>query len=254
MRRTTPTIDRSARMARGGGDAAPPATRRREPRSSARGAVSGDPPGSFGMRRANRSRAGAFPLLRGITLIEVVFASLLFAVVGSAMLGFLSATAQGGQARQRISDPALESVLAIRRFRTVAPEFRTTLEIGPSHALVWLNDLVPSRSVHASEVGVLRFDEEQGVLLLESVSEVELGRDRALEREFRVDRLGGLLAWMEDLREDGLLTRALLAEGLEEVGFAPDPSRPGSIRVTFAVEGNAVEFLLVPEFHQEPLR
>ena len=152
---------------------------------------------------------------RGLTLVEVLFASLLFAVVGSAILGFLGATAEGGQARQRISDPALESVLALRRFRTAAPEFRTVLAADDTQALVWLHDLVPSRSVHTSELGVLRFDEDERVLVLEFVAPAGLAADRSLEQEFDADATDAMLATMDGLREDGLLVRVVLAEGLK---------------------------------------
>ncbi|MBI1304524.1 MAG: hypothetical protein GC172_12180 [Phycisphaera sp.] len=191
---------------------------------------------------------------RGLTLVEVVFASLLFAVVGSAILGFLGATAQGGQARRRISDPALESVLALRRFRTAAPEFRTTLAADNTQALLWLHDLVPSRSVHTSELGVLRFDEEERVLLLEFPSSAELAGDRSLEREFRANRPDDMLDAMDALRDDEMLVRVIVAEGIDEVLFMEEASNPAAMRLEFVVEGQTTELLLAPQRPQEPLR
>lgn len=191
---------------------------------------------------------------RGLTLVEVLFASLLFAVVGSAILGFLGATAEGGQARQRISDPALESVLALRRFRTAAPEFRTVLAADDTQALVWLHDLVPSRSVHTSELGVLRFDEDERVLVLEFVAPAGLAADRSLEQEFDADATDAMLATMDGLREDGLLVRVVLAEGLDEIVFAEERSNSAAVRLEFIAEGFSTELLLVPQRPQEPLR
>lgn len=191
---------------------------------------------------------------RGLTLVEVVFASLLFAVVGSAILGFLGATAQGGQARQRISDPALESVLALRRFRTAAPEFRTVLATDDTQALVWLHDLVPSRSVHTSELGVLRFDEDERVLVLEFVAPDALAGDRSLEREHRANATDAMLAMMEGLREDDMLVRVVLAEGLDDIVFTEDQRDAAVVRLEFIVEGFSSELLLVPQRPQEPLR
>jgi hypothetical protein len=191
---------------------------------------------------------------RGLTLVEVVFASLLFAVVGSAILGFLGATAQGGQARQRISDPALESVLALRRFRTAAPEFRTTLAVDDTQALLWLHDLVPSRSVHASELGVLRFDEEERVLILEFIASAELASDRSLEEEFQADGSTAMLGAMDALREDGALVRVVLAEGLDEVVFMEVPANAGAVRLEFIVDGFSSDVLLAPQDPREPLR
>jgi len=191
---------------------------------------------------------------RGLTLVEVVFASLLFAVVGSAILGFLGATAQGGQARQRISDPALESVLALRRFRTAAPEFRTVLASDDTQALVWLHDLVPSRSVHTSELGVLRFDEDERVLVLEFVAPVEISSDRSLESEHRANATDAMFATMDGLREDELLVRVVLAEGLDEIVFAEDQTNAAAVRLEFIADGFSTELLLAPQRPQEPLR
>ncbi len=191
---------------------------------------------------------------RGLTLVEVLFASLLFAVVGSAILGFLGATAQGGQARQRISDPALESVLALRRFRTAAPEFRTALAADDTQALLWLHDLVPSRSVHTSELGVLRFDEDERVLVLEFVASAELAADRSIEQEFDANAADAMLATMDGLRDDGMLVRVVLAEGLDEIVFAEDQTNAAAVRLEFIAEGFSTELLLVPQRPQEPLR
>jgi prepilin-type N-terminal cleavage/methylation domain-containing protein len=61
---------------------------------------------------------------RGFTLVEVMLAAALLGIVGSGILTFLGAFASGSSARARVSDPALEATLAVRRLEAIAAEER----------------------------------------------------------------------------------------------------------------------------------
>jgi hypothetical protein len=173
--------------------------------------------------------------------------------VGAAIASFLSAMASGSEARRNICDPALESALAVRRFKNIAPDFRQVLTVTPDEALVWLSDLVPSRSVHTSEAGLLRFDTTEGVLLLETVHGSYLDRNRFRERDY----LGGQYALLADdlnaLREAGGLVATVVAEGIESVEFGSDPDGSGGMRIIFTVDGYGTTFLLAPAQPEEPI-
>ena len=95
---------------------------------------------------------------RGFTLIEVMLAVGLVGVVGAGILAFLSAFATGASARVRVSDPALEATLAVRRLNSIVPDFRTVLAADTQNAVLWVSDRVPSRTVHLSELACLRVD------------------------------------------------------------------------------------------------
>lgn len=207
---------------------------------------------SIGSKRS-RSVTAQSGSIRGFTLIEVLFATLLLTVVGAAIASFLGATARGAETRQHASDPALESALALSRFRGVAPDFRSTLLARSNEAVLWLTDLVPSRSAHTSEVGVLRFDETEGILLLETVDPARLDRDRSLEREYLANDIPRLADQLATLRQRGWMVATVLAEGLDAVEIAPEPGNSGAVRLTFMVGDAATTFLLAPSPVEEPI-
>jgi hypothetical protein len=190
---------------------------------------------------------------RGFSLVEVMFATLLLTVVGAAIFGFLSAMASGGEARRSACDPALESALAVRRLKNAAPAFRFTLRVRDDEALVWMSDLVPSRSVHTSEAGVLRFDEEERILVLETVDAAYLDRNRTQEREYSTSRYQQLSEHLQALRAADALVPTVIAEGIDAVRFRPDPDAPGALRITFAVDQHETTFVVAPAPPEEPI-
>lgn len=179
---------------------------------------------------------------------------LLLSIVGTALVGFLSALAAGGEARQRISDPAIESTLAVRRFNTLTPDFRAVLAAGGNEALVWVSDRVASRSVHLSEVALLRFDPEAQELVLESPDPAALADDRTLEHEYLVGQYDSLIATLAELRTNGMLSREILAEGIESVEFNEVLGSPGLVDATFSGPDSSARIRLSPGDLEEPLR
>ena len=190
--------------------------------------------------------------LLGFTLIEVMFASLLMSIVGVAIISFLGAFASGGAARRNASDAALEASLATQRFESLVPRFRSVLEITDDAALIWRSDRVPSRTVHASEVGLLWFDADQGELVLEIINTTALASNRALEREYQSTQYDDLTEDLAELREDGFLVRSILAEGIEAIEFAPDPMQAGAVRLQFSVGGTDASATIAPATLEEP--
>ena len=200
------------------------------------------------------ARTFATATRRGFTLVEILIAALLMTIVGAAIVAFLSALAAGGEARERISDPAIEATLSARRFDTLAPDFRTVLAADGGEALIWANDQIASRSVHLSEVLLLRFDAEAQELLLESVDAEAIANDRSLEQEYAIGHYGSLRDAFEALRTDGLLVREILAEGIPSVEFTEVTGEPGSLDATFSGEDSSARIRLSPKEAEEPLR
>jgi hypothetical protein len=183
-----------------------------------------------------------------------MFATLLLGLVGSATTVFLGAIASGSDARRHISDPALESALAVRRLSTLAPGFRTVLSAGDNAALLWLSDRVPSCSVHLSEAGLLYFDRDEQELVLETVRQDALTEDRTLERVYLRGQYGSLMSTFEALRDRGLLSRQVLAEGVAEIEFTPVVGTTGSARARFRVDETEAAVIIAPAVAEEPLR
>jgi hypothetical protein len=194
------------------------------------------------------------PFRRGFTLIEVMFAALLMTVVGVAIVGFMSAYANGIRGRSTMNDPALESSLATRRLATLAPSFCYVLQVNGARAAIWLSDTVPSRSVHLSELGLVSFDEETGEIIFESVNPTAFNNDLTLDREFAYNAATDFIGAMETQRSFGRTMRQILAEGIDSISFSTQGVSAGNARITMSMEGGSAQIALAPAFIEEPLR
>jgi prepilin-type N-terminal cleavage/methylation domain-containing protein len=188
---------------------------------------------------------------RGFTLIEVMLAVGLVGVVGAGILAFLSAFATGASARARVSDPALEATLAVRRLNAIVPDFRTVLAADKRSAILWVSDRVPSRTVHLSELACLRVDGARGELLLDTIDDSALVADRSLETEFRAS--DDFLAAFDSAREAGIVRSRVLAEGLDSVSFSAARSR-SAVVLEVGAAGATSGVVLSPARPEEPLR
>lgn len=181
-------------------------------------------------------------------------ATLLLSLVGTALVGFLSALAAGGEARERISDPTVESTLALRRLVMLAPELRSVLAVDDEGVLLWTNDRIASRSVHLSEVAWLRYDPATAELLLESVDPAAIAADRSIERDYTLGQYDAVLEALDDLREDDRLVREILAEGLESVEFSRPVGSTDFVEIDFIGTVSQARVRLAPVSPEEPLR
>jgi hypothetical protein len=197
--------------------------------------------------RARRAHAG-------FTLIEVMFATLLMSVVGMAIVGFMSAFASGIQIRTTISDPSLEASLATRRLASAAPGFSYVLQVNGARAAIWLSDSVPSRSVDLSEVGLIRFDETNGMLVLETVDPLAIAANPALDAEFAFNPSTNFIGAIEEQRDAGRTVRNILAEGLESTVFSTSGVPSGHATINITLEAGSSRIALSPAFLEEPLR
>jgi hypothetical protein len=204
--------------------------------------------------RHGRSHLAAGRLRGGFTLIEVMFATLLMSVVGMAIVGFMSAFASGIQVRTTISDPPLEASLATRRLASAAPGFSYVLQVNGARAAIWLGDSVPSRMVDLSEIGVVRFDETAGMLVLDTMDPMVVATDPLLDREFLFSSSTDFIGAIDDQRDAGRTVRNILAEGLETVQFSASGVPSGHATVTITLEAGSARIALSPAFVEEPVR
>lgn len=191
---------------------------------------------------------------RGFTLIEVMFAALLMSVVGMAILGFISAFARGIETRSTMNDPALESSLAARRLETIAPGFCWVLRTDASRAAIWLSDSVPSRSVHLSELGLVRFDADEGELVFDIVNPEAFSADPTLDVELLLGPTTDFIGAMEAQRALGRTLRHILAEGIDAVSCSTTSMPAGTAAVTITMPSGSARIPLSPSFPMEPLR
>lgn len=183
-----------------------------------------------------------------------MFATLLLGIVGSAILGFLTALSRGSEMRRGIADPAIESAMAMRRLNTIVPNIRCILHVESDRALLWISDVVRSGTVHTSEVVLLRFDSTEGDLLLETYSPVLLEQDRRLDYAYLSGTYHLLSSRFDNARSNGALFSQVLAEGLDSVTFATILGSPESIRATFANASAESTVTITASPLEEPLR
>jgi len=188
---------------------------------------------------------------RGFTLVEVLVATGILGLIGAGIVGFLGAFASGASTRARISDPALEGVLALRRLDRLVPALRTVLASDETTAVLWTSDRVPSRTVHLSELACLRIDSERRELVLESIDASAFLSDRSLETEF--DARDDFQAAIAQARRAGLLRARILAEGFDRASFAAGKTR-SSVVLELSAAGAASSVVISPANPEEPLR
>jgi len=187
----------------------------------------------------------------GFTLVEVVVATGILGLVGAGIVSFLGAFATSAGARTRVSDPALEGALALRRIERIVPALRTVLSVDDGAAVLWASDRVPSRTVHLSELACLRVDADRGELLLEMIDEAALLEDRSLETEF--EARDDFRAAVDAARRAGLLRAHVIAEGLDGATLSLGRTR-SSVVLALTAAGAASSVVLSPASPEEPLR
>lgn len=193
-------------------------------------------------------------LRRGFTMVEVLMAVLILGVVGAAIGAFLSSVGSRGTQQLRLSDPAIEAVVAMRRLGTIAPNMRCVLLAEESRALIWMSDDNPNLAVNASEVGLLRFDPANAELVLESLDRAALLADPTLESEFEDGAYAAIFGEFDRLRSAGALAQRVLAEGLQSIEFETPARAPGTAQTRFRANDYETLAVIAPIPLEVPLR
>lgn len=181
-------------------------------------------------------------------------AVLILGIVAAGIGGFLSAVGARGSRQLRMADPAIEAVIAIRRLGTLAPAIRCVLLVDQQRAIVWLCDDNPNSAVNTSEIGLLRFDEANDELVLETLDRRALLGKPALEQEYEDGKYAAVFTDFDGLRKDGVLVQRVLAEGLESVEFTMPTAARGTAEARFRANDYETLAVIAPMPVEEPLR
>lgn len=187
-------------------------------------------------------------------MVEVLMAVLILGIVSAAIGAFLSAVASRGTQQLRLSDPAMEAIVAMRRLGTIAPNMRCVLLAEETRALVWMSDDNPNLAVNLSEVGLLRFDAADAELVLESLDRGALLANPALELEFEEGDYATIFEDFDRLRSAGSLRQRVLAEGLESVGFQTPTGAQGTAQSRFRANDYETLAVIAPVPLEVPQR
>jgi len=164
----------------------------------------------------------------GLTLLELLLAVAITAVVGLAMATAMTATARGmttaGDARSAVQ----RAHVAYVRLRSYTAQALALLQSDPSRGFaIWLNDDVPANSVNLSELRCFWFDPEAGTLTVERLSLPESWTEEMVEEhDVRLDADSDFLSAMLDQRSQGYTTQDVLTEGLDDLSLTFDGDDP----------------------------
>ncbi len=104
--------------------------------------------------------------MRGLTLVEMMLALAVTALVAGAIAGMMSAVSAGVGVRRDARTAMIRANLASVRLGSYVGPARAVLDVDPDRFVLWLNDNRPGGTVHVSEVRWFRFDADQGRIIV----------------------------------------------------------------------------------------
>jgi len=179
--------------------------------------------------------------VRGLTLIELVIAIAITAIIGLAMSTAMSATARG-MASAGDSRSALQRAhAAYVRIRAYTSSGLALLQNDPSRGFaLWLDDSVPGGRVNLSELRCIWFDASTGMLSSERLVLPQGWTEDMRENYDRtLDPSSDFLSAMAAERAAGYTVQEILVDGL--TGWlletdGPDPQLEERIRLSLDVQ------------------
>lgn len=106
---------------------------------------------------------------RGLTLLELLLAMSITAMVGGAIVGMLGAVSSGVSSRRDNRTTMIQAAAARSRLAAYIAPARSVLGSSGSSVTLWLDDSRESQTVHASEIRWLRFNADQRVFTVSYV-------------------------------------------------------------------------------------
>ena len=123
------------------------------------------------------------PIRRGLVFLEFIMALAITAMVGAAIAAMVSAVSSGELSRRDNRDYIVRTYTAKSRLSAYVARSLAVLEVNGGDAVVWLNDWRGGRTVHATEIRWLIFDNPTGSIKVHFVDfpDAWTAVDQALE-------------------------------------------------------------------------
>ena len=199
--------------------------------------------------------------VRGLTLLELLLAMAITALVAAACAAMLGAVTSGVSTRRDSRALMVRTNTAQTRLAGYVTPCRSLLAADGSGVVLWLDDARESDSVNASEIRWLIYDSATGTLDVLFV-QFPAGWSE-LERQLADQQYPPTADWNTVRAEydgNGWLTRATLLDGLDSFSAGTDqPIALDSRHVTFALDFRvdettaAVRLFETIRLHQPPL-
>lgn len=158
--------------------------------------------------------------IRGLSLVELILALSMTALVASGVAGMLAGVGTGIAVGRDARTSMLAASASQRRILDDLADHACVLESTPTKAVAWSGDLRSGGEVEASELAWISFDPTSRTLAVERVS---IPDDwSAMDRAFGDPRLEpGQDPWtlLAAMRTRGIVQRRVLADGLIDSVF-----------------------------------
>ena len=198
---------------------------------------------------------------RGLTLVELVLALSVTAMIAGAIASMMAAVSNGVKTRRDARSIIIRASAAHGRLDAYLSACRCLLEAGDDGVVLWLHDDRESGTIHASEVRWLIHDPDDGAIDVFYVSFpaewTDVQRDLA-DREYPIGSNWSVILGQYEARD--LISRVRLVDGIASMSVdtnAADPldARLISCELQFADGDQAMVIRASSSIavHQEPI-
>ena len=164
---------------------------------------------------------------RGVTLLEMILAIGITAIVGAAIASMMAAVSNGLTSRDDGRRTAVQLATTQVRIAAYIAPARCILNGSNNSLVIWLNDNRESGTVHASEVRWLMFDESIKSFVVKFVAFPETWSQSMIDAAdtecTQSTEYGSLLANLESAE---LISELVLVDGMEDCSIWIDDLDP----------------------------
>ena len=178
------------------------------------------------------------PFRRGLTLIELMLALAITAMVAAAISGMLTAISTGEHLRRDNRMFIMRAHAAKTRLGAYLSRSRCVLDANGADAVLWLEDSRGSGTVHASEIRWLIFNTVDGTLDVHFVDMPDEWTNIAKDlQDNEYDSDADWSAVWNDYDGQGYISTLTLVDGLQSVSVSTDQPDPlDSVEVEFDLD------------------
>ncbi len=169
----------------------------------------------------------AVPTRRGLSLLEMLLALSITALIAVGISSMISAVTSGVGTRRDIRTTMVRANAAQTRLAAHIVPCRTVLASNGSDLVLWLNDSRESDSVHATEIRWLLFDADQGAIDVHFVDFPEAWTQTAkdlADTEYSAD--ADWDAVLTQYQTNGWINTIRLVDGLDSAWVSTDAAVP----------------------------
>lgn len=177
------------------------------------------------------------PHHRGLTLVEMMLALAVTALVAGAIAGMMSAVSAGVGARRDARSAMIRANLASIRLNGYAAPARALIDVEDERFALWFNDDRPGGTVHVSEVRWFEFDALAGEIIVKYVSfPAEWSEVQKNLQDVPYAATANWWLILTELESRGYIREKVIVDGLLSVRFECETTDLNSHIISAAIE------------------